>query len=129
MKEIFNFWEKVDWYDIKVLNDRELRAWAWILFLFVIIAFMNAWILWNFYYIKIVIIIFFIDFFIRVLINPKFSPSLIIWRLIVRNQKPEYVWAIQKKFAWWLGLILAIIMIFTLIILKWHNFFQKYKLV
>jgi len=116
MKKIFYFWEKVDWYDIRVLNEREIRAWAWILFLFAIIAFMNAWLLWSFYYIKIVVILFFIDFFIRVLINPKFSPSLIIWRLIVKNQKPEYVWAIQKKFAWWLGLIMVILMIYTLVI-------------
>lgn len=116
MKEIFNFWEKVDWYDIRVLNERELRAWAWILFLFAIISFMNAWLLWNFYYTKIFITIFLIDFVIRVLINPKFSPSLILWKIIVQNQKPEYVWAIQKRFAWWIWLLLAIIIFLRLVI-------------
>jgi hypothetical protein len=39
------------------------------------------------------------DFIIRVFVNPKFSPTLIIGRLIVSNQVPEYVGAPQKKFA------------------------------
>jgi hypothetical protein len=35
---------------------------------------------------------------IRVYINPKYSPLLILGGFIVRNQKPEYVGAKQKKF-------------------------------
>jgi hypothetical protein len=44
---------------------------------------------------------------IRVFINPKYSPTLILGRLIVRNQTPEYVGAAQKKFAWIIGVVLA----------------------
>jgi len=53
---------------------------------------------------------------IRVFINPKYSPTLIVGRLIVRNQTPEYVGAQQKKFAWYIGIFMALVM-FILIVL------------
>src|SRR5688500_19198821 len=61
----------------------------------------------DFRMVKYVIALFLIDFTIRVFINPKFSPSLIIGRLIVGNQVPEYVGAQQKKFAWVMGVSLS----------------------
>jgi len=65
--------------------------------------------------------LFMTDFAVRVLINPKYSPSLIVGRLIVKNQRPEYVGAPQKKFAWIIGLVLAILMFFFLIILNTYS--------
>lgn len=115
MKNIFQFGEKIKGFDIRVLNEREVRAGAGILFFFAIIAFMNAWLIGNFNIIKIVVITFLIDFFIRLFINPKYSPSLIVGRFIVQNQKPEYVGAPQKRFAWGIGFILAIIMFFLVV--------------
>jgi hypothetical protein len=56
-----------------------------------------------------------LDFLIRV-INPSYSPSLLIGRFFVRNQTPEYVGATQKRFAWGIGLLLAIPMFYTLVI-------------
>jgi hypothetical protein len=97
--KIFSFGEKVEGFDVKVLNEREVRASAGILFFFAMISFMNALLLGNFYMTKIFVIIFMVDFFIRIFINPKFSPSLILGRFFVKNQKPEYVGAPQKKFA------------------------------
>jgi hypothetical protein len=61
----------------------------------------------NFVPIKYVITLFLTDFLIRVFINPKYSPTLILGRLIVRNQTPEYVGAAQKKFAWIIGVVLS----------------------
>ena len=72
----------------------------------------------NFLLIKYVITIFLTDFIIRVFVNPKFSPSLIIERLIVGNQVPEYVGAKQKKFAWIIGLVLASIMFIFLVVVN-----------
>ena len=57
-----------------------------------------------------------IDFSIRIFINPKYSPSLIIGRLFVSNQQPEYVGALQKRFAWAIGFTLAITMFFLVVI-------------
>lgn len=116
MKNIFYFWEKIKGFDVRVLNEREVKASAGILFFFAMIAFMNAWLTGNFYITKIFVIAFLIDFFIRIFINPKYSPSLLLGRIFVRNQKPEYVGAPQKRFAWAIGFALAIIMFFLAII-------------
>lgn len=116
MKNIFYFGEKIKGFDIRVLNEREVRASAGILFFFAMIAFMNAWLTGNFYITKIFVVSFLVDFFIRIFINPKYSPSLLFGRFFVINQKPEYVGAAQKRFAWGIGFILAITMFFLVVI-------------
>jgi len=58
------------------------------------------------------------DFIIRVFINPKFSPSLIIGRLIVGRQNPEYVGAAQKKFAWIIGVALSVVMFIHMVVMN-----------
>jgi hypothetical protein len=68
-----------------------------------------------------VITLFLTDFLIRVFINPKFSPTLIIARLIVRNQTPEYVGAAQKKFAWIIGVVLSAVMFVFFIIVNAYS--------
>ncbi len=116
MKKIFGFWEKVKWYDELVLNEREVRAAAGILFVFAIVSFMNAWLLWDFFPTKIFVVWFMLDFLIRIFINPRFSPSLILGRYIVSHQEVEYVTAIPKRFAWWIGLVLSIVMFFLVVL-------------
>ncbi len=107
MNRIVQFGEQVEGYAIPVLNEREIRASAGILFLVLFISILVAALKGNFLLIKYAITIFLTDISIRVLINPRFSPSLIIGRLIVRNQVPEYVGAQQKKFAWIIGMFLS----------------------
>lgn len=101
------FGEEVEGYNIPVLNEREIRASAGIIFLMMFMALLIAILKENFILIKYGITMFLSDMLIRVFINPKFSPFLIIGRLIVRNQRPEYVGAQQKKFAWIIGVILS----------------------
>ncbi len=116
MGKIFSFGEIVEAYDIKVLNEREIRASAGIMFLFAIISFLNSWLVGNFLYTKIFVVVFMVDFFIRIFINPKYAPSLIIARLMVRNQQVEYVGAPQKRFAWLIGFVLAVVMFYLIVI-------------
>jgi len=116
MSKAIGFGEDVEGYEILVLNEREVRATAGILFLFAFLAILLAILKGNFILLKYFIISFLIDFIIRVFVNPKYSPTLIIGRLIVSRQVPEYVGAAQKRFAWKIGLILASIM-FILIVL------------
>jgi Domain of unknown function (DUF4395) len=101
------FGETVEGYTIPVLNEREIRGAAGILFLFMITSFMMIMFKANFIMIKYFITVFMVDMAIRVFINPKYSPSLIIARFMVRNQTPQYVGAAQKKFAWIIGLSLS----------------------
>jgi hypothetical protein len=111
MNKIFKFGEEVDGYAIPVLNEREIRAAAGILFVLMFVSIMLAAVNHDFVLLKYAIVIFLTDIAIRVFVNPRFSPTLILGRLIVRNQVPEYVGAKQKKFAWIIGTILAAIML------------------
>jgi len=104
------FGETVPGYSIPVLNEREARAGAGILFAVAMVAFMHAWLDGNFALVRIVVLGFLLDFVIRVLISPRYAPSLIAGRFMVRNQIPEYTGAAQKQFAWALGLALAAVM-------------------
>jgi len=107
MKKLIKFGEDVEGYNIPVMNEREIRAAAGILFLATFTSLMFILFKANFIPIKYVIVLFLTDFLIRVFINPRFSPTLIIGRLIVSNQTPEYVGAAQKKFAWIIGVVLS----------------------
>jgi hypothetical protein len=118
MEKLIKFGEDVEGYNIPVLNEREIRAAAGILFLATFTSWMFILFKENFVPIKYVITLFFTDLMIRVFINPKFSPTLIFARLIVRNQTPEYVGAAQKKFAWIIGVVLSATMFFHLIIIN-----------
>ena len=110
MNKAKQFGETVEGYNIPVLNEREIRASAGILFIFMFLAWMLVIFEDSFFLIKFVNTIFLTDFIIRVLISPRYSPSLIIGRLIVGGQTPEYVGAAQKRFAWAIGLLLAAVM-------------------
>ena len=118
MNKIIQFGEKVEGYHIPVLNEREIRASAGLFFLAVFTSLMVIIFKGDFLPVKYVITIFFVDFIIRVLVSPRYSPSLIIGRLIVGNQVPEYVGARQKKFAWVIGLALSAMMFTFLVIVN-----------
>lgn len=118
MKSIKGFGEIVEGYNIPVLNEREIRASAGILFLGAFVSLMFILFENNFIVAKNFVVIFLLEFIIRMHINPKYAPSIIIGRLIVKNQKPEYVGALQKKFAWTIGIILASVMFIFLVVLN-----------
>jgi hypothetical protein len=121
MNKLIQFGENIEGYNIRVLNEREIRAAAGILFLATFISLMFILFKNNFLPIKYVITIFLADFIIRVFINPKFSPTLIIGRLIVANQVPEYVGARQKKFAWVIGVVLSATMFIFMVIVNSYS--------
>lgn len=118
MTTVFQFGEQLPQFSVPVLNERDVRAGAGILFFVGLVAFMNAWLMGNFGPTRIMVLGFFLDFFIRVAVNPRYAPSLVLGRLVVRKQKPEYVGAPQKRFAWLIGLALSTIMIYTMVWLR-----------
>lgn len=121
MKKVIKFGEEVEGYDIPVLNEREIRAAAGLLFLLMFISIMVVILNGDFTMLKYAVTIFLTDIVIRVFVNPKFAPSLIIGRLIVRNQVPEYVGAAQKKFAWIIGVVLAVTMFILLVVANTYS--------
>lgn len=118
MNTLKRFGENVEGYNTPVLNEREIRASAGILFVFMFLSLMLAIFRGNLLLIKYVITFFLTDFTIRVFIGPRYSPTLIIGRLIVGRQRPEYVGAAQKQFAWIIGIVLATIMFIHLVIMN-----------
>ncbi len=121
MSKLFQFGEIVDGYQVPVLNEREVRASAGIMFFFAYTSLLLILFKGNFVPAKFFVFIFMCDFAVRVFINPRFSPTMIIGRLIVHNQRPEYVGAPQKKFAWYIGLFLATSMFILLVIMNTYS--------
>jgi len=112
---MFEFGEIVDGYSVRVLNEREARAAAGLLFTFGMLSFLNSFMLGSFVFTQYFVGFFMLDFIIRV-INPRYSPSLLLGRFFIQNQTPEYVGASQKRFAWSIGVVLSTIMFYLVVI-------------
>ena len=110
MSLIFNFGEKIDEFDFKVINERDARASAGLMFLFGILSIFSVFMLRTLLWVELFSLTFIFEFFIRTVINPKYAPYMILGSLFVANRKPEWVEAKPKQFAWVLGMILGVFM-------------------
>ena len=110
MNKIISFGEKVKEYDFKVINENEARASAGIMFLLGIISLFSVFMTKSLFWAELFSITFIIEFIIRIFINPKYAPYMLLGSLIVSNQTPTWVEAKPKKFAWILGVILGVLM-------------------
>ena len=121
MASIVKFGEDLPGYRIRVLNEREIRAAAGLLFVLMFAAIAGAVLRGNFVLLKYAIAIFLLDMLIRVLVSPRYAPTLVLGRLVVRNQVPEYVGARQKRFAWVIGVALASVMFLLVNVLNTYS--------
>ncbi len=113
--KIFEFGQVRPEYVVPVLNERAVRAAAGILFFLAVISFMNAWLTGNFQPTRVFVVCFLIEFTIRIFINPRFAPVMILGEWIVRKQLPEWSGAPQKRFAWSIGFVLAATMLYLVV--------------
>lgn len=120
---LWEYGEKVPGYDVTVINEREARAAAGILgMLGTIIIFVGI----GFNHIiaaRVYLAFLWVDFTLR-MISPKYVPSLLLARFIVQNQKPEYVGGLQKRFAWTIGWLISLPMVYWFV-LNWDITFYK----
>jgi len=114
MNKLFQFGETVDGYPVRVVNERMVRAAAGLLFFPALVSFMHSFLLGNFQHTRLFVIVFLIDMTLRML-NPRWAPSMIVGGWIVRKQTPEWVGAPQKRFAWGLGLLLGLAMLYLMV--------------
>ena len=121
MRKNLQFGEDVPGYEIRVLNEREIRAAAGLLFAATFASFLLIMTTGNFTPAKYVLTIFLVDFLLRVLVSPRYAPTLILGRLIVHSQTPEYVGARQKRFAWTVGLVLSVIMFVFMVVVNAYS--------
>lgn len=117
---------KVPGYAVGVINEREARAAAGILaMLGTIVIFIGIG--YNHIIVaKVYLTFMWFDFLARV-INPSYSPSLLLGKFVVRNQVPEYVGAMQKRFAWSIGWMISFPMVYWFV-LNWDITFYKVML-
>ncbi len=115
MSAFFNFGQQVDGYENKVINEREARASAGIMFLLGLLSVFAVFQLRTLFWAELFSITFIIEFFIRVVVNPQYAPYMMVGELIVRHQVPDWVDAKPKQFAWILGLLLGAVMTFYIL--------------
>jgi len=115
--------EWVPGYDVTVINEREARAAAGILFMLgMIVIFVGIG--YNHIIVARVYLAFlFVDFTLR-MISPRYAPSLLLGKLVTQHQKPEYVGGLQKRFAWTLGWLISLPMMWWFVI-HWDITFYK----
>jgi hypothetical protein len=124
-----SFWTIITWLEINgkpapyaVLNERAIRATAWTMMLIGFITFMIVYSTKNYTYLYPTVIAFWIQFFISVVWGPTRAPFSILGRWMVKKQQPEYVWAIQKRFAWslWLAMATAMLIVTAWFGITWY---------
>ena len=115
MQYFFNFGEKVSGYDYLLINEREARASAGIMLVLGILSLFSVYIFRTLLWAELFSLTFIFEFFMRTVVNPKYAPYMLLGSLIVYNQKPEWVEAKPKRFAWVLGMILGLIMTYYIL--------------
>ena len=104
----------------ETVDERQMRASAGIMFLLGLIAFINAFLLENYIVVPFISGFLLANFIIGLFINMKYAPTIILAKFITRKQSKVPIGAVQKKFAWSLGLGIASL-IFVLSILLQSN--------
>jgi hypothetical protein len=93
-----------------VVNEHQARAAAGITMALGAVAFVYANFDKLFWPIRTVSTFFFVDFLIRVTVGLERSPSGLVAGWMTRRQSPQWVSAKPKRFAWTLGLAMAMAM-------------------
>ena len=102
------FGEIVEGISQEVFNEREVRASAGLLFIFGFGGYVTALNTNDFRLVQGFAIFFLFDMIIRLVVSPKYSPTMALGRLAVYWQRPEWVSARPKRLAWGIGFGLAL---------------------
>lgn len=113
-----SYWKQIPWLHINgkpapygVFNERAIRATAGTMMLIGFITFVLVYTTKDYSYLYPVVIAFWLQFLLAMVWWTHVAPFSILWAWMVSRQKPDYVWAIQKRFARWLGLAMATAML------------------
>ena len=103
----FGFGSYVEGKSFRTVDERVFRGSSGILLFIAVIASINGFILKNYSVLPYITGFMFLNFLIGIFINPKYSPSVVLSSILVRNQNKIPIGAVQKRFAWSLGAILS----------------------
>jgi hypothetical protein len=93
-----------------VFNEHEVRAAAGITMVVGAVAFSFAYFRHQYIPLQAVASFFLLEFLIRVTLGIRYSPVGVVSRLLMRNLPPQWVSAKPKRFAWAIGLGIALSM-------------------
>ncbi|HET7378754.1 MAG TPA: DUF4395 domain-containing protein [Gaiellales bacterium] len=92
------------------VDERQVRAAAGLTMVIGAVAFSYAYFDRQYALLQVVASLFFLEFLIRVTAGIRVSPIGLVARAMTRRQPPEWVSAKPKRFAWTLGLAMALAM-------------------
>ena len=101
-------------HDFPVFNERSVRGAAGLFFVFGFTGWLIALTQEDFGLLRLFGASFMIDMFIRLFLGQRYSPSLLMADLLVRNQRPEWVDAKPKQTAWAIGFGMVLIACFMM---------------
>lgn len=94
-----------------VFNENEVRAAAGLTMVMGAIAFSFAVFSKVYWPLQATTVFFFIDFVIRVTVGLEYSPTGVVARVLAGRQRPHWVSAKPKRFAWSIGLVMSFAMV------------------
>jgi hypothetical protein len=97
-----------------VVNEREVRVVAGLMFALGLITLLTSFFTKDFRLASVIVPLFFLEFLLKVTQGPSWSILAPLVRPLITAQKPEYVGAIQKRFAWSLGLAFSGVVLIVL---------------
>jgi hypothetical protein len=101
-----------------VVNERSIRATAGLMMIIGLFTFGYINKTGDYTVLPVVVGLFWLEFFLKAVIDPKWSLFGVIGDFLVLKQKPEWVGAIQKRFAWSLGLMMATLMLIVAVFMQ-----------
>ncbi len=123
--KIFSFGDYSEELGYNILDERRMRGSAGIMLLLAIIASINGFVLRNYEIIPYLTGFLMVNFIIGIFINPKFAPTHLLSSLMVRKQSALPIGAIQKRFAWGLGLtMVSVIFVLSLFLQNDASYFE-----
>ncbi|PJB33956.1 MAG: hypothetical protein CO108_29600 [Deltaproteobacteria bacterium CG_4_9_14_3_um_filter_63_12] len=126
MMPLFEFGESVPGLPYKTVDERVMRGSAGIMLVLAAIAMVNGFVLQNYIAVTTVSAFLMGNFLIGVGVNLRFAPTIIAAKWMVQGQTPIPIGAVQKRFAWFLGLALSTaIFSLSLLLLGDASWFQK----
>ena len=95
---------------IAVVNENEVRAAAGLTMVVGAVAFSYAYFAKQYVPLRVAASLFFVDFLLRLTVGLGYSPVGVVARWIARTRPSEWVSLTPKRFAWTLGLTMALAM-------------------
>lgn len=102
------------------VNETAIRVGAGIMFTIGFFIFLSVYYAGKYEMALYIVWLFWMDFLLKV-VNPDWSIFGNIAKYLTRHKEPVRVWAIQKRFAWSIGLLFASVVVVMLIK---HNYFM-----